>query len=340
MINPQLLDFIKQQLIKGVNKETITSELVGNGWDEKDIQEGFNAVGVQVQAPQVTPVFPDNKIIVSSTDKALNIDLKQKTKKTLNKETILIVILIIWIGLEVVNYFEYKAEKVNWDQDQAEFGVLTYGMPIHRPSYNLMIINIIYSMFPNTNHNSGLTAKPVLYLYPTQTENVKVELDFNGKLVADYPTYDYSQKGWNVTAYPDGKIINKDGKEYSYLFWEGIPKTPIDYDLSTGFVVKGKDTVAFLQDTLSRMGLTPKEYNEFIVYWYPKMKDNKYNLIHFADKQYTDTAPLTIIPKPDSMLRVFMVFKPLDRAVEVKPQEIKSFSRTGFLVIEWGGIEL
>ncbi|HAE36752.1 TPA: hypothetical protein DCX66_03710 [Candidatus Nomurabacteria bacterium] len=182
--------------------------------------------------------------------------------------------------------------------------------------------------------------KPVIYLYPTQTKNVKVELDYKGKLIADYPAYDYSQKGWAVTAYPDGKIINGDGKEYSYLFWEGESSTPINYDLSTGFVVKGEDTVSFLQETLSKIGLTPKEYNEFIVYWYPKMKDNKYNLIHFADKQYTDTAPLTITPGPDSMLRVFMVFKQLNRGIEVKPQEIKSFNRTGFSVIEWGGTEL
>jgi len=98
--------------------------------------------------------------------------------------------------------------------------------------------------------------------------------------------------------------------------------------------------VKFLQETLSRLGLTPKEYNEFIVYWYPKMKDNTYNLIHFAEKEYTNIAPLTIIPKPDSLLRVFMVFKPLDKAVEVKPQEIKPFVRNGFTVVEWGGTEL
>ena len=42
----------------------------------------------------------------------------------------------------------------------------------------------------------------------------------------------------------------------------------------------------------------------------------------------------------NSMLRVFMVFKQLNRGIEVKPQEIKSFNRTGFSVIEWGGTEL
>ena len=67
------------------------------------------------------------------------------------------------------------------------------------------------------------------------------------------------------------------------------------------------------------------------------MKNSKYNLIHFADKQYTDDAPLTINPKPDSVLRVFMVYKPLDEKIKIEEQEIKPFERSGFTVIEWGG---
>jgi hypothetical protein len=35
-----------------------------------------------------------------------------------------------------------------------------------------------------------------------------------------------------------------------------------------------------------------------------------------------------------------MVYKPLDKSIEIKSQEIKPFSRTGFSVIEWGGTEL
>ena len=89
------------------------------------------------------------------------------------------------------------------------------------------------------------------------------------------------------------------------------------------------------------MGITPKEYNEFIVYWMPKMQDNRYNLIHFASKEgYDDHARLTIEPKPDSILRVFMAYKRLEEKREVKAQEIKPFVRNGFTVVEWGGTEL
>lgn len=186
-----------------------------------------------------------------------------------------------------------------------------------------------------------VAAKPVIYLYPTKTQAVKVQLDYAGRLIADYPAYDKKIGGWEVIASPDGKLINEaDGQEYSYIFWEGSDQALTNYDLSTGFVVKGEDSRSFLQDTLSKMGLTPKEYNEFIVYWYPRMKDNTYNLVHFAGQEYTDKAKLTISPTPDSLLRVFMVLKPLDREIAVLPQEIVAFTRKGFAVVEWGGTEL
>ena len=180
--------------------------------------------------------------------------------------------------------------------------------------------------------------KPVIYLYPTEKTDVKIQLDYQGKIIADYPTYDPLIKGWEVIAYPDGHLINKaDNKEYSYLFWEGTPTNKIKWDLSTGFVVKGSEVREFLQKTLSKMGLTPKEYNEFIVFWYPLMKDNPYNLIHFSGEQYLRSAPLKITPIPNSMLRVFMVYKPLTEKMEIKEQEIGQFERKGFSVIEWGG---
>ena len=178
--------------------------------------------------------------------------------------------------------------------------------------------------------------KPVIYLYPTQKTDVNVQVDLNGKFTCTYPDYG---SGWNVTAYPDGKLINKaDQKEYSYLYWEGTSNAK--YDISKGFVVKGSDTAAFLQKKLAYLGLTPKEYNEFIVYWLPKMQDNAYNLITFQGSAYTDYAKLNITPKPDSVLRVFMAYKPLSKPITVPEQPLTTFERKGFTVVEWGGTEL
>ena len=183
--------------------------------------------------------------------------------------------------------------------------------------------------------------KPVIYLYPTEEIEVTVKLDFKGKLNFIYPDFDPELDVWYVEAHPDGTLINiADGKEYPYLFWDGVFEKYPGYDLSTGFVVEGEKTVEFLEKILTQMGLTSKEYNEFIVYWGPRMKNNLYNFIHFAGTEYEEMAKLTITPEPDSILRVFMVFIPLKRRIEVTPQEIIPFEREGFTVVEWGGTEI
>ena len=180
-----------------------------------------------------------------------------------------------------------------------------------------------------------LTEKPVIYLYPEQETTVSVSLDYAGTLTATYPAY---EDGWRVTAEPDGTLYDENGDEYSYLFWEGENNT--DYDFSTGFCVAGADTADFLREKLAEIGLTPREYNEFIVYWLPKMQDNPYNLISFQSECYTDTAKLDIDPTPDSVLRIFMAWKPLHRAQNIEPQTFTPFARDGFTVVEWGGTEI
>ena len=177
--------------------------------------------------------------------------------------------------------------------------------------------------------------KPVIYLYPEQKTVVSVSLDYAGTLTATYPAY---ENGWHVTAEPDGTLYDEAGNEYSYLFWEGESKP--DYDFSKGFCVAGADTADFLRETLAEIGLTPREYNEFIVYWLPKMEDNSYNLISFQSERYTDTAKLDIDPTPDSVLRVFMAWKPLSKPQTIEPQTFTPFARDGFTVAEWGGCEV
>ena len=164
------------------------------------------------------------------------------------------------------------------------------------------------------------SAKPVIYLYPEQETTVSVSLDYAGTLTATYPAY---EDGWRVTAEPDGTLYDENGDEYS-----------------KGFCVAGADTADFLREKLAEIGLTPREYNEFIVYWLPKMEDNSYNLISFQSERYTDTAKLDIDPTPDSVLRVFMAWKPLHRPQNIEPQTFTPFARDGFTVVEWGGCEV
>lgn len=193
--------------------------------------------------------------------------------------------------------------------------------------------------YDNFDTSELIPMKPVIYLYPKKIMDVLVTVNHKPGFLVTYPEYD---NGWDVIAFPNGKIINKsDGKEYNYLFWEGNHNPNLEFDLSLGFVVRGSDTADFLQKVLSEIGLTPAEYNEFIVYWYPKMVQNPYNLVHFAsDSEYAKKITLDVTPKPDSILRVFMVYKPLKKPIEIIPQEFVSFKREGFSVVEWGGSEL
>lgn len=183
--------------------------------------------------------------------------------------------------------------------------------------------------------------KPVIYLYPTKKTKVDVELKYDGALTVTYPDYNEAKSGWTVEAKPDGTLQNlEDGQEYQYLFWEGKPATPYDFDMKKGYCVEGKETKRFLQMMLPKLGLTPKEYNDMIVFWLPKMQDNKYNIVHFAGSAYTNKAPLQITPEPDNMIRVFMAFQSSEQFVEMEEPVLPAYSRKGFTVVEWGGVEL
>ena len=177
--------------------------------------------------------------------------------------------------------------------------------------------------------------KPVIYLYPESTTDVTVKLDYAGEITCTYPEY---KDGWKVTASPDGTLKDANGQTYNYLYWEG--QNHVEYDFSEGFCVVGSDTAAFLESALSQLGLTRQEANEFMVYWLPQMQDNPYNLIAFQSDVYTQAAQLSITPEPDIMLRVFMAWKPLKKAVELPTQNLSAPERTGFTVVEWGGCEV
>ncbi len=185
------------------------------------------------------------------------------------------------------------------------------------------------------------TAKPVIYLYPEKETKVNVKLDFNGKLDSTYPLY--PKEGWTVTAKPDGTLIDADGRSYRYLFWEGTAN--VDWKQDSGFLVKAEDAQAFLEKSLTALGLNQLEQNDFITYWLPKLQENEQSFVTFAAEQYTDAAKLTVTPKPDSVLRVQMLMCKADRNnisyfEKLPQQKLPSFERKGFTLVEWGGTDL
>ena len=199
----------------------------------------------------------------------------------------------------------------------------------------IFVVLIFIVQLSGEMESSMSNEKPVIYLYPEQEEEVSVRLDYDGKLTCTYPEYD---DGWHVTAAPDGRITDENGQEYNYLYWEG--ETEQEYDFSEGFCVAGEDTAELLEDALEKLGLTRREANEFIVYWLPRMEQNEYNLISFQSEAYTDHARLSIQPEPDTVIRVFMAYKPVENEQEIPEQTLAAPERSGFAVVEWGGCEL
>jgi uncharacterized protein YraI len=183
----------------------------------------------------------------------------------------------------------------------------------------------------------GGMAKPVIYLYPEQPTQVSVAVTLPaGWFTQTIPDYG---DGWNVTAYPDGTLVNAvDGQSYPYLFWEAAAY--VNWDVSSGWVVAGADTAIFLSDKLAYLGMNPQEIADFLEYWQPRLEANPYNLITFQTDAYESAARLAIAPQPDSVLRVFMAYAPLDAPVSLPPQQLTSWQRKGFAAVEWGGGEI
>lgn len=189
----------------------------------------------------------------------------------------------------------------------------------------------------NSYLSRAKAAAPVIYLYPETETEVNVRLELNGELTISYPAYN-DANGWNVTAYPDGTLIDKDGREYLFLYWEGeISITP---DLSSGFCVRGEDTAEFLEQALEQLGLTDAEADTFIMYWLPQMEGNSYNVISFQTSAYENAVSHYVTPEPDTVITVNMLWYPSNIPVSIEPQNLEGLNpaeRRGFTVVEWGG---
>ena len=180
--------------------------------------------------------------------------------------------------------------------------------------------------------------KPIIYIYPTEESEVTVKLLEPDKITHSYPKY---EEKWEVLAKPNGDLTYiENGRELYSLYYESLLTTG-EKRTDEGFCVKGEDTIVFLEEKLEILGLSQTEAQEFIIYWLPKLESNKYNYIRFAtNEEIEKNMPLEITPKPDSLIRINMVFKGLNNKIDIKEQILETPLREGFVVVEWGGTEL
>ena len=119
-------------------------------------------------------------------------------------------------------------------------------------------------------------------------------------------------------------------------------------ELAKSYRLKGNNTMYFMvaeklkhDKPFEMLSDTEREAEEFIIYWLPKLENNKYNYIRFAKKEEINTDMLlNITPSPDTTIRVLMTYKKLNKPINVEEQIITTPERKGFVAVEWGGTEI
>jgi len=176
--------------------------------------------------------------------------------------------------------------------------------------------------------------KPVIYLYPTKDTTVSIKV--GADITKSEPLYPAS--GWTVLAHPDGKL-DYQGLSYPNLFWEGKGQG-IYPDLSGhGFVVSQKDLIPTLKNHLKLLGLNNQESADFMEFWTPKLPTSPYvRLTWLSTSEMNQLAPLSVTPRPDTVIRLFLDFGGLNKPIKLIPQILSSPPRLGFTLVEWGGL--
>lgn len=183
------------------------------------------------------------------------------------------------------------------------------------------------------NCDPDVAYKPIIYLYPEKDMNVSVKLEKYNNIITSYPKYD---DGWNVYAKNNGKLLYNN-REYYALYWDEFNDNNVNF--KEGFYVKKENAIKFLEEKLDIIGFNNREANEFIMYWLPVLENNNQSLIYFElTEERESNNKLIINPKPDSMLRVNMHVLKINHKVDIKEQELTTFKRYGFTVVEWGGV--
>ena len=223
----------------------------------------------------------------------------------------------------------------------AYFLVVPVSFNTHRKEVNIAYTESEYKNIVKygTTYDPGeiVVKKPIIYIYPEEEMEVSVKLKNDSLITTSYPKYN---DGWTVLAKPDGTLKDtRSNRSYYGLYYEGKNNNVSMQE--DGFIVKGKDTTSFLEEKLEILGLNEREANEFIIYWLPRLEESKYNYIRFETEEEIESyMPLEISPKPDTVIRVVMNFKPLDKEIKIKEQKLTPKTRSGYTIVEWGGSEI
>lgn len=178
--------------------------------------------------------------------------------------------------------------------------------------------------------------KPVIYLYPQKDTQVTVQV--GASITKSEPTY--PQNGWTVLAHPNSQL-DYQNNTYPNLFWEGTGQGIYTNHAGQGFVVAQSKLTSTIISQLKQQGLNNQETADFMEFWQSKLPQTPYVRLTWLDTADMNVlAPLSVNPHPNTVIRVFLEFEGLDKFVSLKPQKLSAPTRSGFTLVEWGGLLL
>ena len=144
--------------------------------------------------------------------------------------------------------------------------------------------------------------------------------------------------------------------EVDYLYWEAC----ITPKLSPLFALNMNTTICLTRqevlgtealDLLLAQGLSYVEATEMLTYWLPQLTSKPFVQVDFLPQSVLDKyAAIAIHSNPRmqvDMLRVFMLFRPIDNRCQLSAKSSKSMPKrniirpsSDFYVLEWGGMHI
>jgi len=189
-----------------------------------------------------------------------------------------------------------------------------------------------YTDADSTNYHPPYVRKPNIYIYPTDTIQLYIKIQFpnGGKLINSAPSY---EDGWEIEVMPSGLIDN----QYQYLFYEA--QIPHLLQKEFGWIVTGTDLGSFFKNNLKSLLFSKKEIDDFIEYWIPLLDKTKtYSIYPSFNEDLESVMQLNFSIEPDNLIRVIYIIEECQENKSIEPPQLPLFKREGFVVLEWGVI--
>jgi len=184
----------------------------------------------------------------------------------------------------------------------------------------------------NESDTSVVAKKPNIYIYPQNSVDLDIYLHFpaGGEVIASNPAY---QSGWHISVEPGGVI---DGS-YRYLFYEAA--VPDRWQQEQGWIIPKDSLATFFRQNMHQSGFIEEEIHDFLGYWIPVLSEPYYEIYPQFSEQINPIIKLEFSEQPDQILRMYYLIRPGDPS-QSPPElpHIPVFERTGFHIVEWGGI--